>query len=290
MKRTLVIVGRVGTDETGRERGLMARELLRQCTMNQIPSMLIGKEYFASRANTGNIHGPDEHLVVYVGSKGSFQYILRECQLRNLTLIVVSSGITEADIPADISIPVILAPNLAVLIMAIFESFRCLGRLISGFASTRVIAEGHQASKTSAPSTAEKLADLFDVPHSEIGHVRNDAIATAVLGIPRDALDGFGKHYVNIELGQVRFNASFEVHGRSAYFEGLKMIIDKIEALGADLGSGVKQAQSLLFPSFEQDRDLLSENVSLRHELQKLRQKMAGAELQKILDAGDNQK
>jgi 4-hydroxy-tetrahydrodipicolinate reductase len=243
--KPLIIVGRIGINEAGVQKGEMAKMLLEQCKNNGIHHILVEGAPFPNTIYT------NDSVVVYVSSKERFSSVFEECQKLKLPLIVASSGIK--DIPegtytvTTLTAPVIMAPNLALIIQALFDvlpRFAQLAKLVQPLSAE--IAEGHQASKTSAPITAQKIADMFNVPHDQIGHVRSDSIAKSMLGIPQQFVGGFGAHFLEISAGGVDVVIRFRTLGRVCYFSGLRVVLEAMEK--NPLKPGVYEAHKLVFP------------------------------------------
>ena len=193
---------------------------------------------------------PADSVVAYFSSKERFPSVLEECKKRRLALIVASSGIETGrggDVPFGLNVPVIMAPNLSPLIMAVFKASLFIAEVSLRIGAKAYVAEGHQKTKTSAPATAQKIADYFGKPPDSVGSIRNDAIARAVLGIPEDKLGGFGAHFVAVSHNGTNLRISFDTQGRAMYYDGLKLLLDRIEEIGDDLSPGIHEAHELLF-------------------------------------------
>jgi dihydrodipicolinate reductase len=191
---------------------------------------------------------PDDSIVAYFSSYGRFPSVFEECEKRKLTLIVATSGLEAGPhVPIDTKIPVIMAPNLSPLVMGVFKASSILGGISKKIGAKAFVAEGHQASKTSAPATAQKIAGYFGNPPESVGSIRSDPIARAVLGIPEANLGGFGAHFIAVSHNGTNVRISFDTQGRSMYCDGLKLLLGKLDELGNGLKPGIHEAHELLF-------------------------------------------
>jgi dihydrodipicolinate reductase len=109
------------------------------------------------------------------------------------------------------------------------------------------VAECHQATKTSPPGTAQKIAGFFGNPPESVGSIRSEAVSRAILHIPETELGAFGDHHVVISGHGVEMSISFRTLGRSAYFAGLMFLIGQIEDIPDGLNPGIYNADTLLF-------------------------------------------
>jgi dihydrodipicolinate reductase len=239
--KLLVIVGRIGVDDAGRKRGEMTRTIIGECEKGGIPYCRID-----GSASWDDITEGDA-IVVYLGSKAKLAATIEQCQKRRLTLIIASSGIAESNLPKDLMIPIILAPNLALLIMALFDVLPRFGALAQLLHCEADVAECHQATKTSPPGTAQKIAGFFGNPPESVGSVRDNAAARAMLRIPKADLEAFGDHYIVVSGHGVEISINFRTLGRSAYFAGLMFLIDEVETFQNGLDPGIYHADTLLF-------------------------------------------
>jgi dihydrodipicolinate reductase len=194
------------------------------------------------------INWPNNSIVAYFSSKERFPSVLSECLDHHMTLIVATSGIKAGvDVPNDVNIPVIIAENLSPLVMGVFKASSILGDVSRKIGAKAFVAEGHQASKTSAPATAQKIAGYFGNPPESVGSIRSDPIARAVLGIPEANLGGFGAHFMVVSHNGTNVRMSFDTQGRSMYYDGLKLLLGKIEEIGDGLKPGIHEAHEVLF-------------------------------------------
>lgn len=229
MNKNLLIVGRTRSDR------------------QNITSLFL--EWFSEARRVDSVTGDElsislADIIIFASSAGRFPETLEHCRLRKRTLIIVSSGIK---LPADFvpTAPVIMAPNLALLICALFEVLPQLGVLARRLGAQTQVVEAHQASKASAAVTASRMAEMFGVPEDEIGHIRSDAVAGAVLSVPSEYLGGFAQHFVAVTVGGVKVTIRTEIVGRDAYAEGLKILLGAMEK--KFLKPGVYDAHKLVF-------------------------------------------
>jgi hypothetical protein len=256
MTRNLIIVGRTGILGDGTEKGQMASMLCRECTKSNITHVLLDGAPLKRGYQPGSI-------VVYLSSKERFPSVLSDCQKLNLPLIVVSSAVKLTDIPEDVTIPVIVPPNLGLLIQSTLDIFETFGPRCKSLGAHVAFAEAHQASKTSPPSTMHKIVDLFGGSRETIGHVRSDGIAEAMLDIPTANIGGYGKHFVKATLRGQTVWIQFETIGRQMYFDGLLVYVEEIERRGASLLPGAYGGDFITPPSPAMQK-LMDENADLK--------------------------
>lgn len=183
--------------------------------------------------------------VIFASSKERFPEILEHCCQYKRTLIIVSSGIElpEGFVPRA---PVIKAPNLALLVCALFEVLPKLGDMAKILGAKTSVVEAHQASKTSPAVTASKFAAMFGVPEEKIGHIRSDAVAGAVLDVPENHYGGFAQHIIATSAAGVKVTIRMEILGRDAYADGLALLLKRLQE-GDSLPVGVHDAHTLVF-------------------------------------------
>lgn len=189
---------------------------------------------------------PKETLVVHVGSGQYLSRLIAECQRCGYILIQASSG---QKLPEFVPIPVIDAPNLGLLILALFDVLPRLGQLTQKLGAGVDVMESHQASKTSAPITAQKIAGWFGKPPESVLSLRDPMIQEQSLHVPREHLDGHAYHFVKVAAGGIEMELSFKVHGRDPYFDGLILLANKVLELDAEgkLLAHVYSADKLIF-------------------------------------------
>ncbi|MDE1940738.1 MAG: hypothetical protein KGI45_00265 [Patescibacteria group bacterium] len=81
------------------------------------------------------------------------------------------------------------------------------------------LAESHQWSKKSVPGTAKRMAAAIGVEESDIKSVRDPDLQMA-MGVPADALDAHGHHFLTWTGFGVQIQLTTRINGRGAYFEG----------------------------------------------------------------------
>ncbi|MEK7609776.1 MAG: hypothetical protein AAB470_01485 [Patescibacteria group bacterium] len=262
-KSHLIIVGRIGFDEKGKPRGEMARELVAECKKADLPHTRVDEVPFP-------VDIPEDSHVVYLSKAGRFPNVLVECQKREFPIIIASSD-SGIQIPTDVTIPIVKAPNLGLLILALFDVLPRLGQLAQILDARSLCAEGHQEDKTSPPVTMQKIAAMFGIQSEMIGSLRNNVLAELFLGIPRNKTNGFGHHLLVSEALGVRLKIEFETLGRSAYFYGLQMIRQKMEEREPNLLPGIYEGYKLVFPPDPFQQELIETNRAITAELTKLR-------------------
>jgi len=249
MNRPLIIVGRTRPDRKN-----MASELVDHCGRHGINCRLTdGPPFGPEGSNPLPFPLDPASIVVFVSDAEHFPPVLAECQKHNLTLIVLSPDIT---VPATATVPVIMAPNLALLNLALLQVLPALAAMwkLCGAHQARMV-EGRQASEDSMSVTAVQIADLFGVrsEDGEVVHVRGDTFGEMLLGISGRSIQMFEKLVLTLFASGCRIQITTEVIGWEPHCLGLDVLLTKIEELGPNLTPGVYQAHELLFPSFSEE-------------------------------------
>lgn len=183
----------------------------------------------------------EKPIVIHVGSGRLLPKLIEECAEKDYRLIQASSG---QKLPESVPGVVINAPNLGLLILALLDVLPRLGALAQGIDATTEVTESHQASKTSAPITAQIIAGHFGNPPESVKSIRDPNVQTT-LGVPSEYLDGHAYHFVKIKAHGVEAELAFKVHGRRAYFLGALAVARKV--LDAELLPGIYPAHLILF-------------------------------------------
>ncbi len=225
----LIIVGR----------GKMARLFQEECQRlainctnpSELPLPLVDKK--------------ENPIVIHVGSGRFLLDLIVECGKHGYPLVQASSGQMLPD-SAFVPIPVINAPNLGLLILALLDVMPRLGTLTRELGAKVEVAESHQASKTSPPITAQIIAGYFGNPSESVNSIRNTGIQTT-LGVPTEYLDGHAYHFINIKAHGVEAEITFKVHGRKAYFLGAVALAQKMIDMGDKLTPGIYSANKIVF-------------------------------------------
>lgn len=222
-------------------RGKMAKLIAQKCVERRI-NHTVTQELNLPRKG----FEPKETIVVHVGSGQYLKRLIAECQQCGYILIQASSG---QKLPDSVPIPVIDAPNLGLLILALFDVLPRLGKLAQGLGAEADVMESHQASKTSAPITAQKIAGYFGKSPESVLSLRDPMVQEQSLHVPHEYLDGHAYHFVKVAAGGIEMELSFKVHGRDPYFEGLVILAEKVLKLDAEgvLMPGIHPADQLLF-------------------------------------------
>ncbi|MDD2807358.1 MAG: dihydrodipicolinate reductase C-terminal domain-containing protein [Patescibacteria group bacterium] len=164
----------------------------------------------------------DGMVAVHFGSGKQLPALLDWCQRHNVPLI---QGSTKLTLPAEVTVPVVDAPNLSLPIIKLFGILPVLQHAF-GDMSVRVI-ESHQADKPGVSGTAIVMAKAFGVTESEIDPIRQPAIQT-LLGVPSEHLKAHGYHWIEFNGAGVSITVSTKVNGRQAYAEGALVIADAL--------------------------------------------------------------
>lgn len=194
---------------------------------------------------------PEDAIAVYVSSKERFLEVFTECRIRRLPLIQASSDIhIPDDNQIEVEMPVILAPNLSLPVVALMKLLPMLGQMMQSLDGATTIAESHQPSKTSAPITAQTFANWFGVPSEQVGSIRNSAIAQSFLGVPAEHVDGHAYHAIRSAALGAEISVATKIHGRQTYFKGLMAVARKLRDRLDDavpLQPGVYQLADFMF-------------------------------------------
>jgi 4-hydroxy-tetrahydrodipicolinate reductase len=147
-----------------------------------------------------------------------------------------------------IKFPFIDAPNLALPIMAVLKSAELLGNLLKKIGiDERKLEESHQKWKKTAPKTACEIGECFQISRNEIKSERRPFFQWLFFRVPFKYLDGHAVHKVLLKSCGMELGLFTRVLGRSAYGEGLVVLIKKIIEMGNGLKPGYHRAQDIIF-------------------------------------------
>lgn len=204
-----------------------------------------------------NKPGPGFHIAVHCGSGKQFLDLFKHCNLWGVPLIQASSSLKESSekdakpiVMPDldgIKFPYIQAPNLALPVAALFRVLPAYGEMIQKINGKTSVLESHQASKKSAPITAQKILGLFGGKPEGVFSERDPVKQKLLLGVPNKHLGAHAIHMIEIDCCGMRIQLEIRIYGRQPYVEGLGILIEKIVEMGDTLKPGVHQADELLF-------------------------------------------
>ena len=209
----------------------------------------VRENFEPARMVNGPLAGTDE-IIVHVGSGRLLPYVVHYCTKWNVPLIQASSSLKNSvgeviGIPESVDFVAINAPNLALPVAALFKILPGFGKMIQSIGGKVDVVESHQASKTSAPITAQKIAGFFGRPPEKVASIRNVDIQQHDLGVPKEFLDGHGYHYITIQSCGVLLQISTKVNGRLPYVDGLEVLIQKIR--DQEVPNGLYELDQFLF-------------------------------------------
>lgn len=168
-------------------------------------------------------------VLVHAGSGRQLEKCLDECGKLGFPIIQASTG---QELPDDVPVPVIDAPNLALpIVNMLVYGFPILGEILGNISVS--IVESHQSSKKSVPGTARSIAEVLGVSADQIESVRCPSVQR-VLGVPEEHLDGHGYHWVNFSGLGVDVSVTTSVNGREAYGLGALVLGKKLFSIWGD--------------------------------------------------------
>lgn len=226
----LVIIGR-----TRQDRENMTSVMIKGCKELDILYSRVDDAPFPD-------HLPSGTYAILVSTERRFTTVLAECERRNIPLIVATSKVF---IPEDLQTVVVNAPNLGLMVNALFDIMPRLGALFRALGAKCDVAEFHQATKAPGSITALKFADALGVPREAVGSGRSDALAKVFLNVPEDHVGGFARIGIIAKACGMKVNITAETDGRSAYFFGLTVILKKLIEL--DPVPGRFEADEIVF-------------------------------------------
>lgn len=170
--------------------------------------------------------GHDRAVVVHAGSGRELDDVIAYCRETGSVLIELSTGSRlEGASPA---FPVVLCPNVNILMLKFMNMLARGGRLFEGY---RVqLTESHQAGKQSAPGTAIAMAQSLGLSAKDVVSVRDRDAQSTALGIPAEHLDRHAVHAILIEDGDCRISLETRVYGASPYAKGVAKIVSAVVA------------------------------------------------------------
>jgi hypothetical protein len=239
----ILIVGRIAQDGS---RGKMAKLILDGCNESGIECRQVDGAPFGEGTERWLQESDETSIAVHL-TKTHLDATIEECGRLGIVLVQAASGHHLSG--RQVKAPVFDTPNLALGVLALFDVLPKLGEHMVRLGAKTVVAEGHQAEKTSPAITAETIGAWFGVPPAQIGHVRDDAVATAYLGVPPENHRGFASHRVVSILPGMHIGVEMKILGREVYFEGLKALATVIAADRGDLGPQVYNTAEYLFAS-----------------------------------------
>lgn len=196
---------------------------------------------------------PDEmEIAVHVGSGRLIPDLIENCEYWKIPMIQASSSLRDTDgeiisIPENVGFPVINAPNLALPVVALFRVLPILGDLMKDLKLSVRVLESHQASKTSTPITAQKMAGYFGAEPDIVCSIRDTVTQQTLLNVPKEHLDGHAHHYLTLESGGVEVGIQTKINGRNPYIAGLELVVKKIVEAGDSLQPGIHQLDEFMF-------------------------------------------
>jgi hypothetical protein len=217
----VLIVGRVDPDGS---RGKMANLTQEGLAAAGILHLRVDGAPFDDVAHKF-IHGNEKETVVVHYTKTHLEPTMLLCEQHGVPLIQAASNFGPPD---NVKFPYIHAPNLALGMVAMLQTWDVLGGLMQQLGAKSFVAEGHQASKTSDPITAFTAADSFGVNRKDVGSLRGDALAVCFLDVPPDDVGGYAIHRTRSILPGMDVSTTTRIHGRTVYLEGLKFLVNRV--------------------------------------------------------------
>ncbi|MDD4989119.1 MAG: hypothetical protein PHV42_01700 [Candidatus Pacebacteria bacterium] len=179
----------------------------------------------------------DSIVAINFGSQATFDKLLAFCEEHGIPLIQASTG---QKLPEVVKTAVIVAPNLALPIVALMGVLPAIREALEPFGMEFGVVEGHHPDKTGVPGTAQAMAAAWK---SLVFSVR-EKFTQLVMGVPQEAMAGHGHHFLFALGGGVEICISTKVNGRVPYIESLPWLGKKI--LDSHLPCGFRTIQELL--------------------------------------------
>lgn len=163
-------------------------------------------------------------IVVHAGSGRELQQCIDFCSRTQSVLVELSTGLKTEMLDPDF--PLIVCPNISILILKTLHMFKAYGHGFSQFDIS--ITESHQASKTAEPGTAYAFAHSLHVPVGNVVSVRDPHIQENEIGIPAQFLDKHAYHQIVIKDGNDQVVLQTKVLGHSSYAKGVRAIVRSV--------------------------------------------------------------
>jgi dihydrodipicolinate reductase len=170
--------------------------------------------------------------VLHVGSGRELRSLIGLCSKHGFPLIQASTGV-QAPPFQDFPFAYIEAPNLSPVIIRFFKLLANAGPLFRSYDVS--VTESHQASKTTVPGTAKKIAELLGHPDLPITSIRDPHVQATTYGVPAAHLGGHALHDIVIRGGGAEISLGTRVMGRETYVHG---VLELIQAYGMGLKPG----------------------------------------------------
>jgi dihydrodipicolinate reductase len=169
---------------------------------------------------------PGRSVVVHAGSGRELNDVIAYCRATHSVLIELATGSQlESASPA---FPVVLCPNVNILMLKFMNMLARSGRLFKGYRME--LTESHQAEKRSAPGTAIAMAQSLGLSAEDVVSVRDREEQSTVLRIPKEHLGRHAVHAILIEDGGCRISLETRVYGASPYAKGVAKIVSAVAA------------------------------------------------------------
>lgn len=183
-------------------------------------------------------------VLVHIGSGRQFEEALRWCGATSTPFIQASTG-QDGLLPTQPPCPIILAPNLALPVIKLFEVLPRIAETFKEADMAIEITESHQARKKTVAGTALEFAKILGVPASAIRSVRDPAEQEA-LGVPREHLDAHAYHWITFTSDGLKIQLSTQVEGSRAYASGALVVAEKLIAKRGELQNRIYSLQEVL--------------------------------------------
>jgi 4-hydroxy-tetrahydrodipicolinate reductase len=205
-KRRVLIVGN----------GKLATELISNLSGDTISSV--------ARWDSRHSSQDKRVIVIHAGSGREMAEVIDYCLRTGSTLFQLSTSGSE--IPNDVAFPVIICPNVNLLVLQFLAMLRCSASSFRDYSIE--ITESHHASKKTVAGTAKYIAGVFDVEQNRIKSVRDPEVQKTSFGIPAEFIDRHAVHRIVISNKDSEITLETKVLGKVAYASGLGKIIDKL--------------------------------------------------------------
>ncbi len=161
---------------------------------------------------------PKATLVFHCGSGRELSEAVAFCDAHQIPLVQASSGMDLSKVRAA-RFPLIDAPNISLPVIKLMACLESGKTELQGLQVT--IAESHQASKKTVPSTAVKFAEILGSDPSKIVSVRDPKVQRKDWDVPEDALEGHAIHRIRLDGQGAELTLGTRILGRETYVHGL---------------------------------------------------------------------
>jgi dihydrodipicolinate reductase len=163
------------------------------------------------------------------------------CARNDVPVIMGSTGQDDL-VPARLRIPIIIAPNLALPIIKLFNLLPGFVKEMDSLGAEKSLAESHQFGKK-APGTAKKFAEIMKL--SSFKSIR-DRLVQLAIGVAREFLDGHAYHFLKFEWDGLVLEINTKVNGRKIYAVGAIVVAKATLSKRVSLAPGLHNVEDII--------------------------------------------